>query len=213
MLRNGCLLILFVLVGSCSNLRSPQSGILESYDELSLEERRLGEKMAGDEVRVYRAQGANFHVYRNVLIDRARVPNVPAEKRQADLEKLAEYLDRELADALGRKYRIVNRPGPDTLLVRTAIADFNRSSVALNAFTSLLLIPLDNGGVASEIEISDYRTKKVLYAESAAFNGSGLKFQKFFRNNVAYFAPKGHARIGLTQAVERVARTCGIPFP
>lgn len=76
-------------------------------------------------VRLYAGQGSDLH-------------NANPEQRLA----LANYFTAALHQELGKNYRIVTTPGPDVMIIRTAITDADESEVLLDTVTTIMPIGL-----------------------------------------------------------------------
>ncbi len=105
---------------------STDSGFLENYSQL--------EPGRGDQAQlVYIDPEADFSVYERVLVDPVVVwqPTTSGQASDEKLRKLAGELEEALRAQLAREFKLVDRPQPGTLRIRTAITDVRHTAAAI----------------------------------------------------------------------------------
>ncbi|MEY4941265.1 MAG: hypothetical protein RIQ93_3000, partial [Verrucomicrobiota bacterium] len=70
---------------------------------------------------------------------------------------------------------IVRSAEPGTLRIRAAITGIDISDPVLNVLTSLVLCPVDNGGVSMEFEVCDAANREQLVALAGFTNATPLE--------------------------------------
>lgn len=131
-----------------------------------------------------------------VLIE---LPQNLMEKQDEKSAELVELLQAELATKLEPRFRVAEAAGPKTLRLRTALTDVNRSSRALNIFTTVLLFaPVDFGGATVEFELDDSMSGETVAAGVALGNG-GLG------QALASYSKYGHAKYAVAEIAGDIA--------
>ena len=157
--------------GGCASMSNRPSGFLESYDQLKPDPKdshRL----------VYARAGWKQSVYTGVLIEPAVVRLTPEDQKKItakEITELAAYTDKAVRKAFAKEWRIVTAAEPGTLRVRSAITGVDTSNPALNVATSLVICPIDNGGVSMEFEVSDAANGERLVALAGFSNATPLE--------------------------------------
>jgi hypothetical protein len=164
-------MLVSLLLGGCANLSNHSSGFLESYGHLkpdSKDSHRL----------VYERADWRKSDYTSVLIEPAIVRLTPADQRKITAQEtaaLASYSDAALRKAFAKEWKIVAVAEPGTLRVRSAITGVDTSNPALNVAISLVLCPVDNGGVSMEFEVRDAASGEQLVALAGFSNATPLE--------------------------------------
>jgi hypothetical protein len=160
-----------VLLGGCSSISNRSSGFLENYEHLKPDPKdshRL----------VYERTGWRTAAYTGVLIEPVVVRLKPEDQARftpQELADLATYGDKALRKALAKEWPIVTAAASGVLRVRSAITGVDPSNPALNVATSLVLCPVDNGGVSLEFEVSDAGSGERLVALAGFSNATPLE--------------------------------------
>jgi len=165
------LLFASFLLGGCASMSNHSSGFLENYEHLKPDPKdshRL----------VYERADWKKSAYTGVLIE-PTVVRLTAEDQNKitakEMTELAAYSDKALRKAFAKEWKIVTAAEPGTLRVRSAITGVDTSNPALNVATSLVLCPVDNGGVSMEFEVSDAANREQLVALSGFSNATPLE--------------------------------------
>lgn len=160
-----------LLSGGCANMSNHSSGFLGSYDNLKPDPKdshRL----------VYERADWKKSDYTSVLIEPAVVRLTAGDQKKITADEataLAAYSDKALRKAFGKEWKIVPTAGPGTLRVRSAITGIDTSDPVLNVLTSLVLCPVDNGGVSMEFEVRDATNGEQLVALAGFSAGTPLE--------------------------------------
>ena len=160
-----------LLLGGCANLSNRSSGFLESYGNLN-PDRKDSHRL------VYERAEWKKSRYTGVLIEPAVILLTPGDQNKISAKEradLAAYSDRALRKALEKEWRIVTAAEPGTLLIRSAITGIDTSDPVLNVLTSLVLCPVDNGGVSMEFEVRDAASGEQLVALAGFSTGTPLE--------------------------------------
>ncbi len=190
-----CLVIVAALaLAGCAATKQPrgplssgvqESGFLQGLYPLMQE----GEK--GQALRVYRNPRVDTlaaNAYDKVFLDAVKIYYGPESKLKDvprdQLQNLATMFSGELAEKLSNDYQLVNKPGPKTLRIQTAITDAQATSTALKA-ASFVPIPVGvpglkfallkskelatgkpvfAGEVTAEVKMTDAQSGEVLFA-------------------------------------------------
>ena len=181
---SGCLKILLIngiivsgLAGcAVKQMQMTESGFLSGYTGLE-------ESEEYDGMRIYKNPDADIlgH-YTKVLIAPVQFKLDPAIKgydlEYADRKKLSDYFHEKLIEGLVENYEIVDEPGEDVLLLRTAITDILPNKVYLNLHWSTTLYGAGIGGASLEAEMVDSLTNERMLAFIDARKGKKLKYTK-----------------------------------
>lgn len=186
------LLLLATLFASCASLSVPTTGFLENREQLT---RNEDHEVWGvpDGVDLYVAPDLDASKYDSVFIAEtvympsASARHTPSEK---SLAKLKANFSKYLGKRLSRDFTLVDKPGPRTLHVRAAIAEVVRERVWLNILTVILIVPVDMGGIAGQIEVLDSLTGERLIAMAAHRDGTPFLV-------LECFGPYDHADWGM----------------
>lgn len=136
---------------ACSN-RTPQAGFLPDYSRLTAHQTPSGREVLswvdprwprGRYIEVYLAPSRFYPAP-------APTPRIP----QATLEHISRYYDQALSAELGKVMTLVERPGPNTLVIRPAITRVSADTQGLR-FYEWLPVTLVAAGVSSAAGIRD----------------------------------------------------------
>ena len=125
-----------------------ESGFLSDYSQLK--------KGKGDQAKlVYFAPGVDWKKYTKMYIEPVQLwKGDDKESKLGKLSKenqdlLASFLYTELNNELQKSYTIVDKPGPDTIVLRSAITEAKKSAPVRNLLTSI--VPF---GIAANILVT-----------------------------------------------------------
>jgi len=193
------LLLIVSLLASCANLSVPRTGFLENRDQLTPNQEH---EVWGvpDGIDLYVAPDLDASKYDSVLIeDTVYMPSADARHTPSEksLAKLKANFSKYLGKRLSRDFTLVSEPGPRTLRVRAAIAEVVRERVWLNILTVILIVPVDMGGIAGQIEVLDSLTGERLIAMAAHRDGTPFLV-------LECFGPYDHADWGMRKWSSKV---------
>lgn len=170
--------------GGCATMSNHPSGFLESYGQMKPDPKdthRLVHESAVWEKSAYTGVLIEPTVIRLTAEDQNKV--TPQE-----MTDLAAYSDGALRKAFAKEWKIVTAPEPGTLRVRSAITGVDTSDPVLNVLTSLVICPVDNGGVSMEFEVLDASSGEKLLALAGYTNCTPLEgFWAFSRFGQAHW--------------------------
>lgn len=173
----GILMMALCLCG-CANEQITQSGYLTDYAALKVEDGQTNR-------RVRRPDAASLAKYTSIVIE-------PVENRLSGNITPAEALDltrtveKQLRIEIGKEWQIVDKPGPHTLMLRSALTQVKKSNPAANVVLTVVAVPLFNGGLSGEAEFIDPAAKSQIGAIQWADEGR--------LNPVGYYSELGHPK-------------------
>ncbi len=130
--------VLFLLVNGCA--RTYQARHVETTDFLE-DYSMLKEGSENDALLSYWKKGVNWSAYKKVILEPVLIKKTKdSELNQmthADGFRLRELLDYRMQEALKQGFKLVTKPGADTLLVQFAITDVETSTVLFDTFSSI----------------------------------------------------------------------------
>ncbi len=130
--------VVFLLVNGCA--RTYQARHVETTDFLD-DYSMLKEGREGDALLSYWKKGVNWSAYKKVILQPVVIKKAKDselnEMTHADGFRLKELLDYRMQEALKQGFKLVNKPGSDTLLIQFAITDVETSSVLFDTFSSV----------------------------------------------------------------------------
>ena len=166
--------LLWLVLGSvsCAAPRPPAaSGFMHEYDTLRPDRRN-------ERTLIQPPQPGELRRYDSLIVDRVRVvlqEDARGEKyKPEDLQKLGDYFGEQLVTRLGRDYRIVADPGPNTLRLRAAITDARGGFALMNVHWATKVLGSGVGGAAAEIEAVDSTTDRRVFAWMDARRGNRM---------------------------------------
>lgn len=130
-------------------------------------------------LRLYRnpkyADKAVFAKYNKVILDSIKLYAGPESKLKdapgGDTAAIAHNFQKLVADQLGKDYKIVNQPGPDTLRVSVAIVDAEEADSSMKA-ASYIPIPLGlPGAKAAVMQTMTHTTGKPPFSGQVTIEG------------------------------------------
>lgn len=157
-----------LLAGCSQNKVSPEeySGFLRHYDQL-----REHKSASGEEVLAWVSPKLHMERYTQVYIAPSQIypqPEASTQIPQATLRAVTTYYDAALKRELGKVMTVVERPGPNTLIVRPAITSVAAQTQSLR-FYEYLPVTLVAAGVSTAIGVRDLDS--VIATEAAFLDG------------------------------------------
>jgi Protein of unknown function (DUF3313) len=132
------LIAIFLVTTGCA--RTYQARHVETTDFLD-DYSLLKEGQEDDALLSYWKKGANWTGYKKIILEPVIIKKIPDselnEMTHAEGYRLRELLDYRMQEALKKNFKLVNKPGADTLLVQFAITDIETSTVLLDMFSSV----------------------------------------------------------------------------
>ncbi len=109
------------------------SGFLGDYSQLEAG----GE---GEAAMLFIDPAADFVDFHSALIDPVTIWAGPGTEKvpEAELQRLADYMEAALRRQIARNFKLVERPGPGTLRIRTAITEARGANRPLNLASTVL---------------------------------------------------------------------------
>lgn len=178
-------------VGGCASSQvdpSQYSGFLKDYSRL-----KPAESATGAPVMRWIDPDVKLSKYTQVYIEPSQfypTPQPTAVISAQTLQSITRYFDTALQRELGKNLRVVNGPGPDTLIVRPAITAVSTSTQGLKPYE---VVPLalvaaavntaaggrdQNVAIATEAAFLDADTHKVLAQVVRKGSGTPLENEK-----------------------------------
>lgn len=189
------------LLAGCANNKPTRSGFLSAYPAGPVHQEWFA---TYTQTRATAGQMAPIDsFYLEAVAWRSPTPRaVAADPRQQRvlLETLADQLHQKLSPVRA----FVGSPGPRTARIRAAITEDDKAIVWLNILTSLLAIPVSNGGASIELEaLAPDGTQ--LAAVDWAQVGGPIDF-------LGYYFSQDHAKVAIHEAADQLAQ-CLSPLP
>jgi hypothetical protein len=173
------LVFLCILVVGCAT--SKQAREIEAEKKGFLVDYSMLEKGASDEALLrYINPNAEFGRYTRIMIDPVLIsrPENATREQIADIQKLVTNYYVYLYNELGKDYKLVTSPRPDTIRIQVAITDAQKSNAVSNTLSSVVPIgmaaslakdfvtgkPLGVGEATSEVKATDAMTGELLGA-------------------------------------------------
>ena len=129
--------IFLVLTGCARTYQARHVEITGFLDDYSL----LKDGGEDDALLSYWKKGVNWAAYKKIILEPVIIKKIPDselnEMTHADGYRLQELLDYRMQEALKKSFKLVNKPGEDTLLVQFAITDVETSMVLFDMFSSV----------------------------------------------------------------------------
>jgi hypothetical protein len=116
---------------------------------------------------------------------------------RTELQKVAEAATTKIREALSKEWTVVTRPGPRTLRIRTALTAVRKANPGINLVLTIVIVPLDNGGLSAEADILGANGKSVAsltWVDQGRLNPTG------------YFSPFGHAKAVTSGLAGKIAK-------
>ena len=166
----------------CAHVRPAEPGFLSDYTGLRPTELALHDRGGTEHVMVRpAARGALAGVdsfYVEPLDWRVASSREAATDPDVKARVLAAY-DGELRQQLGKIRPVVDRPGPGTARVRSAVTDVEPAWPIANIVATAVATPIFNGGGAFEAEVIAPDSRQIA-AVSSASTGGAFEFLSYF---------------------------------
>ncbi len=181
-----CFLVITValmFLGGCATT-PPGSGFLKDYSQLQTDPN-------DESLKWWEKKGVDWKRYKKLMIDPVVVYyNPQSENRQIEpdvLKELTDYFRTAVIEEVQDKYPVVDKPGPDVLIIRAAITDLIPANPFLNVVTTVAVcVPVDMGGASMEAMFIDSTTHELL--------GAVVDSKKGIPVDVNGFTTWGHAK-------------------
>ncbi|MBD9678073.1 DUF3313 domain-containing protein [Pseudomonas sp. PDM18] len=162
------LLLLPLLQGCAEKQVQPEeySGFLYDYSRLTEQE-----NAAGTKVLAWIDPKLNLMNYRSIVIERSQfypAPKATEQLSQATMTQITDYYDKALRRELGQVLKVVDKPGPGTLVLRPAITAVSSHTQSLKPY-EVIPIALIAAGVSTAAGIRDQDTQ--IGTEAAILDG------------------------------------------
>jgi hypothetical protein len=162
--------LLSVLTFGCAAPRVAPSGFLTDYQRLKAESGEEG-------ISWWELPNVPWKKYKRLMIDpvEVRVDKAKADRemKSEEMERLANSLRQAVGEALKNRYPIVNQAGPDVLRLRAALTHLKPVSPAANIIAAVvIMMPVDVGEAAVEVQFIDSQSGKILSELMASQRGS-----------------------------------------
>lgn len=132
------IVIVFLLMSACA--RTYQSKYVETTDFLD-DYSILDENSDNDALLSYWKEGIYWTKYSKAIIEPVIIRKTPDSElnniTHAENSRLKELFEYRIRQALKKDFKLVNKPGPDTLRIELAITDAETSMPLLDQFTTL----------------------------------------------------------------------------
>jgi len=136
-LKRITVIVLVLLSTACA--RTYQARYVDTsnfLDDYSL----LTEGEDGDALLSYWKKDANWSAYKKIILDPVAIRKTPDselnEMPHLESQRLKDLFEFRLRDALKKDFKLVNKPGPDTLRIQYAITDAETSILFLDQLTT-----------------------------------------------------------------------------
>jgi len=131
-------ILLFLSAAGCA--RTYQARYVETSDFLN-DYSVLKDDQEDDALLSYWKEGADWSHYKKIIVDPVLIRKTKDsdlnDRPQIEGSRLKELFEYRVRDALKKDFKLVNKPGPDTLRVQLAITDAETSTLLLDQFTTL----------------------------------------------------------------------------
>ncbi len=183
-----------LILSGCATMETTQSGFLTDYQELESDEETPNH-------REFIAENIDWTRFSAAKIESVKAILPAKQAKRFDKEDIAQLeADAEeiLREVFASRLAPSDASGQEKLCIRAAITDINTVNVGMNTVTSILAVPLDNGGVSVEIEILDAASRERLLAYSSYETGK-------MKQVGGFFSKLGHAKSGFRKIAQRAS--------
>ncbi len=168
----GC--VLLMLVG-CAGKQPTPSGFIDDYSNLQEVNSLKG-------IYVHQSENRSLKGYTKFMIEPVEIvfhadakgEDLPEE----ELQKLVTYYEEAIRERFNDRYQVVESPGPNTAILRTAITDIKPNKVYLNLHWSTTLLGSGIGGADFEGEFVDSQSGENILSVLDSKKGSSAKYHK-----------------------------------
>lgn len=131
-------ILLLLTTAGCA--RTYQARYVDTSDFLN-DYSILKEDQDNDALLSYWKDGADWSRYKKIIVDPVVISKTKNselnERPQIESSRLKELFEYRVREALKKDFKLVNKPGADTLRVQLAITDAETSTLLLDQFTTL----------------------------------------------------------------------------
>jgi hypothetical protein len=132
------MIVLLLLAAGCARTYQARyvetSGFLKDYSILK-------EDQDNDALLSYWKEGADWSHYKKIIVDPVVIRKTKDsglnDRPQIESNRLKELFEYRVREELKKSFKLVNKPGADTLRVQLAITDAETSTLLLDQFTTL----------------------------------------------------------------------------
>jgi hypothetical protein len=132
------MMLSFLLAVGCA--RTYQARYVETSDFLN-DYSLLQEGQDDDALLSYWKKGMDWSHYKKIIVDPVVIKKIPDsdlnDRPQIESSRLKELFEYRVREALKKDFKLVNKPGPDTIRVQLAITDAETSTLLLDQLTTL----------------------------------------------------------------------------
>ncbi len=160
------LIVNFVLIGfsGCGTGPQQKTGFLSDYSKLSPTPYKDAEGAM-----TYINPNTSLKNYNQFILKPVEIRLTKEGKGEGidptKLKELAAYFDSSLRIELGKSdYKVVNQPGPGTLILRAALTHINPANPLANIHPGMIATGVGLGGASMEVELLDASTNEVVVA-------------------------------------------------
>ncbi len=167
-----CLLSAITLCG-CEANRIAKTGFISDYTRLEAQSDTSYQYLPDDSV---------LSKYDKFIVEPVKVyfhEGSEAKKEKIsrdDVSKMKRYMEHAISKVIWSHYEVVQNPGPNVAILRTAITDLKKSEILQNVMPPTKLIGTGLGGVSLEAELIDSVTGKQIGAIIESQIGDRLSF-------------------------------------
>ncbi len=201
------LAVLLMLPGGCATYRPTQSGFLSSYAALTPDRFHVNRGIGLQRASTFEAAPAELARIDSYYIEPVEWRVDPTSRGGKSPERrdwLCSVLDQTLREQLAATKPVVDRPGPRTARVRSAITVVRLSRPVSNAFLTATMIspygigPVFFGGGAVEAEVISPDGRQIAAVSSASGGG--------WFDIVGYYTRSNHAKKAMKRCAEELVQ-------
>ncbi len=174
-----------IVLAGCAAQQSTRTGFLSNYDAVSTTD-PVGKSIS------FTKPGLSTNRYTRFMLDPVVFDagkGLTATVSSDEISVLKTDLESAVRRSFEGRFEHTTEPGPDVLRLRFAITGVEKANPQLNVALAILIVPLANGGAATEAEVLDSMTGERLVAVVAHSTGSLLRGEFS-----GFFSEFGHAR-------------------
>ncbi len=135
------------------------SGFLDNYSRLEADPNFY-------DIQVWQNDRVDISRYSKFMFDEPEIiisPECKFEVTDEDKRLFSEYFKKALTDIVGKRYTVVDKPGPDVLRVRTAVTNVKPVDGMTNLISNAAIkMNIDLGKASMEAEFLDSRSNKTV---------------------------------------------------
>ena len=181
--------------GGCANISATKSGYLSDYSRM---------KPDGSKKLIYAISDEQLERVSSFVVEEPVWQVAPERGRgidEAQRSRLLKEFRQSLVAELSVIRPVVDEPQEGSVRVRSAVTSVTKSNPVVNVILWIVIVPLVNGGAATEVELVTASGEQ-LAAVSMAWTGGPVEI-------LGFFSETGHAR----DAVKKTAKTLRRSIP